>query len=81
MYCIYILRSSKDSTRYVGVTEKSPATRVYEHNTGKGTYTRSHRPWVLVHSETYPEKSQALQREKFLKSGQGRKWLDEQQLK
>lgn len=81
MYTVYILKSTKDGKTYVGMTEKSPEVRVKEHNSGKGTFTRGHRPWTLAYTETHAEKKQALQREKFLKSEQGRKWLDEQQLK
>lgn len=76
MYHVYILKSKKDGTRYVGLTEKNPIVRAKEHNQNKGAYTRGHQPWVLIHFETYSDKRDALKREKFLKSGQGRKWLD-----
>jgi hypothetical protein len=39
--------------------------------------TRGGRPWILIHKEPHRTKTEALQRERFLKSGAGRKWLDE----
>ena len=35
------------------------------------------RPFVLVYQEAYDDSKVARQREIFLKSGQGRQWLDE----
>jgi len=34
-------------------------------------------PWVLVYTEEFSSKEEAIRREKFLKTGQGRKWLYE----
>ena len=34
-------------------------------------------PWTLVYHETFENRSQAMRRERALKSGQGRQWLDQ----
>jgi putative endonuclease len=77
MFYIYVLKSLKNGKRYVGSTSKTPEERVFEHNSGTNIFTRQNSPWELIYSESFATKSEALKREKFLKSGQGRKWLDE----
>jgi putative endonuclease len=37
--------------------------------------------WRLIHSEEYATRSDAMKREKFLKSGQGREWINSNILK
>lgn len=32
-------------------------------------------PWRLVYQKEYESRSEAMEREKYLKSGQGREWL------
>ena len=52
--------------------------RIFEHNTSDNTsYTKSYRPWELVYTETYGTKLEAVRREKFYKSGVGRKLKQE----
>jgi len=50
--------------------------RVEEHNQGSSRYTKGRMPLVLVHKEEFDTRAEAMMREKFLKSGQGRKYLD-----
>jgi putative endonuclease len=75
MYYTYVLRSLKTGIRYVGSSEDVEA-RLRRHNYGKVKFTRNHKPWKLVYSERYDSRAEAYKRELFLKSGQGRKYLD-----
>ena len=77
MFTVYVLKSEKNGKRYVGYTGKSAAERLREHNTGSSTYTRQNCPFVLLYTEQYVEKREAMKRERYLKSGQGRRFLDE----
>lgn len=77
MFYVYAIKSLKNNKRYVGYTSKDVLARLYDHNTGSNKWTRANGPFELVHSEPYDTKKEAIKREKFLKSGQGRKWLDE----
>ena len=52
-------------------------TRLAEHNTGLNRWTRAHGPWRLVYFEAYDDKHSALARERFLKTGIGRRVRDE----
>jgi putative endonuclease len=74
-YFIYVIQSLSHGTRYVGVTT-DVVKRLSEHNAGKCRYTKGRRPWKVLHREGLGMLSEARKREIFLKSGQGRKFLD-----
>ena len=76
MYFVYVLQSISNLTRYVGQTDNVNK-RLREHNSGKCRYSSGKRPWKLIYQEEYKSRSEAIKRERFLKSGQGRKYLDE----
>ena len=47
--------------------------RIFEHNVSEVRgFTLRYRPWILIHTESYPNKESAMVREKFLKTGRGR---------
>lgn len=77
MFTVYVLRSLKDNKRYVGHTSKDAFIRLKEHNRGCNKWTRQNGPFKVLYAEMYKNKIEAIKREHFLKSGQGRKWLDE----
>ena len=70
MYFVYVLRNP-EGRRYVGQTEDLKR-RLMDHQTGLGHYTKNRGPWELVYSEEYETRSEAMNREKFLKTGRGR---------
>ena len=74
MEFVYILHSEKDGKLYIGFTNNI-SRRIEEHNLGRVPATKGRRPLVLVHLEDYLDRKQAAEREKFLKSGQGREFL------
>ena len=76
MYWVYILKSSKDNKFYIGSTSNLEK-RIKYHNGGKVRSTKSRRPLDLIYSKKYNSVRLARQRENFLKSGQGRKWVRE----
>ena len=73
-YWIYILRSDYDKSLYVGQTDNIVA-RIREHNAGRCRFTKGRLPWKLVYQEEFRSRSIAIKRERFLKSGVGRKEL------
>jgi putative endonuclease len=75
MFYVYVLWSNKLQKRYVGFTSDLTK-RLSEHNSGKSPFTKSGLPWKLIYSEKYSTETEARSREKFLKSGVGRKFLD-----
>jgi len=76
MFYVYVLKSEKNGKRYVGYTSQLPESRLKEHDHGSNDYTRRNKPFILIYSEKIENKTDAIKREKFLKSGQGRKFLD-----
>ena len=72
---VYVLRSEKDGSFYVGST-KDIVKRVRSHNNGESQSTKPKRPWTLAGIEEYSSDSLALKREKFLKSCKGRQVLN-----
>ncbi|MFA5358244.1 MAG: GIY-YIG nuclease family protein [Patescibacteria group bacterium] len=73
---IYVLKSLKNGKRYVGSTRKDVDLRLKEHNYGSNVWTRQNGPFKLIYKEGFTDYKDALKRERFLKSGQGRKFLD-----
>ncbi len=69
-FFIYILLSKKDGKRYIGMTSNLEK-RLLEHNSGLVKSTRNRIPFELIYNETYDNKSEALKREKELKSKKG----------
>ena len=71
---VYILKSGKDGSLYVGLT-KDIEKRIIQHNKGQNASTKLRRPWVLIKTEEYSSNLLAIKREKFLKTGDGRRIL------
>ena len=76
MFYVYALRSLKNNKRYVGYTQKDPEKRLHDHNTGSSVWTRQNGPFKLIYSESFSDKKSAIKKEKYFKSGIGRKFLD-----
>lgn len=76
MFTVYVLWSKKLSKRYIGSTQDFE-TRLQQHNKGESQFTKGGIPWMLIYREEFADVSSARKRERFLKSGVGRKWLDE----
>ena len=70
---VYVLQSKKSQRHYVGVTS-DVVQRVGQHNAGV-TKSTNRGPWELVRQEMFASRSEALRRERFLKSGKGREEL------
>ena len=75
-FVVYVLRSLKHGKRYVGYTGKSLQERLQRHTGGATPWTQANGPFELIHQEQYSEKVEAMRRERYLKSGIGREWLD-----
>jgi putative endonuclease len=67
MFYVYILYSQHRDKYYVGQTN-SLKIRLVRHNRGYVKSTKPYRPWVIVYSEEFSERSQAVQRETQIKS-------------
>ena len=70
MWYTYILKSLKDNKYYIGCTGNLEQ-RIAQHNIGATTSTKHRRPFVLIYSERFSEKTDALKRERQIKSYKG----------
>ncbi len=75
MFYTYVLKSKKDDKLYVGWTIDLKQ-RFKSHQEGKVVATKNRRPLELIYYEACKNKEKAIQREKYLKSGFGRSYLN-----
>lgn len=75
LFTVYILYSPSYHKIYIGFTSNL-IERFKSHNSlsGKG-WPVKYRPWQVIYCEYFDNKTKALEREKALKSGQGRQWI------
>ena len=74
MFFVYLLRSKTSGRLYIGYTSDLTQ-RLGQHNHGVTKSTKNRGPWELVHQEKFAMRGEAMRRERFLKSGQGREEL------
>jgi putative endonuclease len=75
MITLYVIGSLNKKFRYVGITNNLKR-RLDQHNRGKNQSTKSYAPFKIIYTEEYNDYNEALVREKFLKSGVGRTFID-----
>ena len=76
-FVVYILFSEDYGKTYVGFTSNL-IERFKSHNyLSKKGYTIKFRPWKVIYVEFFSTKSEALKREKHLKSGKVREFIKE----
>jgi putative endonuclease len=77
-YWVYILQNEITGKLYKGQTADLEK-RIERHNSyesGSSRYTYKQKGlWRLIYSEEHSNRSEAMKRERFLKSGQGREWI------
>ncbi len=74
MFYTYILFSLKNRKMYTGSTSDLKK-RLEQHNSGKSSYTKSRRPYKLIYYEACHNETDARTREKYLKSGMGKRYI------
>ncbi len=79
MHHVYLIQSKPKGIWYIGYTSDLKR-RLTEHKGHKNVSTSKEASWKLIYCETYVNKMDALGRERFLKSGSGRKFLKKQLL-
>ena len=76
MIYVYVIEGVDTGKRYVGITNNLER-RLTEHRSKQSKGGQIIGDFTLLHLEKSHNYKTARQREKFLKSGQGRKWLTE----
>ena len=74
-FTVYILYSFEHNIFYTGYTTNL-IQRFRDHNFNNyKSFTSRHRPWVVLYTECFFTRSEALAREKYLKTGVGREFI------
>jgi putative endonuclease len=73
MFYVYVLQNSNKQW-YTGYT-KDLRKRFQQHNAKKSKYTSSRGPYILIYYEACLNEEDAKAREKYLKSGMGKRYL------
>ena len=74
MYYVYVLLSDIDNELYFGFT-KDLKGRLKKHQKGKVVSTKHRLPLKLIYYEACLNEFDAIKREKYFKSGYGRRFL------
>lgn len=74
MFYVYVLRSSKSGELYTGLASDLRK-RLTEHESGKSSYTKGRGPYKLIYYEACMNPGDASAREKYLKTGMGKRYL------
>jgi putative endonuclease len=78
MYSVYALYSKSFNKIHIGYSADLTQRLIsHNHPRNKG-WTRKFAPWVIIFSESFDIKSDAMKREKQLKGFQGRQFIWEQ---
>ena len=73
-YAVYVIYSPKFNRIYKGHTNDIE-TRLKQHNSGAVRSTRPFIPWIIIYTEAFKTKAEAISREKYFKSAAGRRYL------
>ncbi len=73
MWYVYVLQN-KYGKWYTGST-KNLQKRILDHNSGKNKSTKYGVPWKVIYCEININIKDALAREKYLKSGMGKRYI------
>lgn len=74
-YYTYVLKSEKTGEFYTGAT-KNLKKRLIEYNKGHVDSTKYRRPLDLIYFEACLDKVNAFRREKYLKTGMGKRYIN-----
>ena len=75
MFTVYVLHSPQYDKIYIGYTSNLEQRLLSHNKLSKKGYTVRYRPWTVIHTEEFVNKTEALKREKQLKSARGRLWI------
>ena len=76
MFVVYVIYNQEVRKTYTGQTvDIEKRLQEHNHHTFRGFTSRFRGEWVLIYRESATTRTEALKREKQLKSGNGREYL------
>lgn len=76
MFYIYAIKSLVRNYIYIWLTNNIKR-RINEHNSGRNKTTKPYKPFELIYSAKFEKRTDAREKEKYLKSGSGKEFLKE----
>ena len=73
-FTVYILYSPTSKKHYTGFTSNLKE-RLLSHNYLGNGWTKKYRPWELIYTKSFSSKNDAMNYEKWLKTGVGREFI------
>ncbi|MGY6520834.1 MAG: GIY-YIG nuclease family protein [Mongoliitalea sp.] len=74
MVTVYAISSKERKYIYVGLTSNLDD-RLHRHNSGYERITKPYRPFKLIYTQEFMTRSEAREREKYLKTTSGKSFL------
>ena len=74
MHYIYVIQNEKNKKWYTGYTADLRK-RLNENNSNMHGFTKNKEPWKFIYCEAGLDEQDARSREKYLKSGMGKRYL------
>jgi putative endonuclease len=74
-FVVYVLYSKSFDKIYIGYTSDLEQRLISHNELGRKGWAVKYRPWVVIHTELFASKAEAMNREKQLKSAQGRSYI------
>ena len=74
MFYVYVIESKKEGRWYTGFTEDLRK-RFDKHHNGEVLSTKGRGPFTLIYYEACRDKYDAIARERYLKTGMGKRYL------
>ncbi|TAL42922.1 MAG: GIY-YIG nuclease family protein [Chitinophagaceae bacterium] len=74
MIIVYAVKSLSRNYIYVGMTN-DVSRRLVEHNNGENKSTKAYKPFILIYTEGFPDRTSGRIKERYLKSGVGKEFL------
>jgi len=75
MFYVYAIKSKVKKYIYVGMTNHLER-RISEHNKAQNRSTKAYIPFILIYQEEFNSRAEAREKEKYLKSGIGKEFLN-----
>ena len=77
MYTVYILFSQNRNRYYIGYTGDVIQERLRKHNSNHKGFTGSKADWIIVYTENYNDKKEAMHRELEIKAWKSSKRIEQ----
>ena len=75
-FTVYILHSTIKNKYYVGFTSDDTHDKLRRHNTNHSSFTGRIGDWIIVYTEHFSTKEEAMQREKQIKNWKSRTMIE-----